>query len=291
MAVDAEPRPLTDVELDSIPTLDRLEPHGLTETAKRVYRELRRFARGGTRAYPFLETLAGATGDAVDVVAAALEELVARQLIARTGELHGRAAVFELLDAAGLVVRQGEALRPLPLAHLVGAAASPSPAEAGSAAAKNGTSRRTGFRFKVTGPSGVYIRDLEGTDRPPAGYFDQPERFGAEQLEPVEDVELNNQLRDEYARLAAELVERLAGFSGRPRGIDAGAGLCDDCGEHAERRERIAAGSVCRVCACRRYAAAGRLAAGASSAVIPSELDWPMPPLAETDELIPVGLA
>ena len=257
------------------------DPYALSSRAKLAYTTYRdRFARGKGVAWPRTGTLAEAMGVSTDTARRSRDELLSKGYLEKTGLKIGKAEQVRLRrgpygspqrDAgspppSSQAAAQPAAVREVPSSEesalqalspltSVGegaeAAASPRPAQAGSAAA-TATTRPTGWRFVVTGPSGVYRRDPEGTDRLPPGYFDPSEIPPAvdEELEPAP--ELTPELRAANIEQARLLLERLSGVHRRPR-LPIPEGSCDDCGTETSRREQYGRFALCPTCADRRH--------------------------------------
>ena len=95
--------PLSDADLDRIPRGARERPACLSASAIAVYRELRRFARGGALAWPATTTVARRLRCSEDTVQRCLGELEGKGFLDRTGRKRGRAVEYRLLRGAGEV--------------------------------------------------------------------------------------------------------------------------------------------------------------------------------------------
>ena len=245
-----EARPLSEAELARIPTVARHTSGGLSRAAKANYRARKRLARGGISfvgrprlASEMQGELDSCSPDTVDRTNA---ELVDKGFLEPTGRKHGRSPEYllrrgqgevyelrrepQLLREEPQVAAQRSSLREKPLrsskaslSKTVGAAASPSPADAGEAAA-----RRTDA-------------DLDLADH-------------------HDGAELTMELRADYAERARALAERFSGASGRPAGEQAGPGTCDTCHRSVKRRWQLGTFKLCLDCLLRRHKAALRLA-------------------------------
>ena len=290
-------RPLSDDELDAIPRTSRSDQRGLSDAAKAVYRARRAFARGGVQSFVTPRKLEEKTGYSPDTRKRADDELVAKGYLQRTETHRRRVRVMLLLrgapsgdsdSPAGAAVAETAkpanpatcgVANPQPAAATEQtegttralsprvvpsdeAAASPAPPEGGSAAAKK---RKTGYRFQrsANGTAGTFVRDPDGTDRPPSGYFTPPEepqpRPLLVALRPVDPPELRRQR-------AAELREWIAESfgTGLPAGERLGEGVCPDCpadAPPAALRIRVGKLELCPHHAELRNAVALRLAA------------------------------
>lgn len=278
------PAPLTDADLTKVPIATRDDPDGLTPSAKENYRIRRRMARGGRESFVRRETLARELGLDMSTVDRSTAELVDKGYLERTNRYRNRVRIVllcrgrhdarhEALEARhDASVRASRRTGAAPIEEQAknhpgfqpgggsssSAAASPAPPEGGSAAGK----KRTGWRFqRSTSGSGTFVRDPEGTDRPPSGYFTPPDEapgargFPAEELPDTGPLEVRE-------RRAVEMRQRVVEmFGGPPPGERLGPGRCDDCSRdrgrvvEADVRERYGRFVLCLECLERRHAA------------------------------------
>ncbi len=275
---------LEDDELDAIPTTSSTDPNGLSRTAKAVYRQRRDGADG--RRFPHSwksrNTIAEALDVDYDTVLRADKELLAKSYLREAGLHNGRSTIYELTRGELTPqAPQSAVIEEVPpeRGSLTGAEtrsgvsteAEPTPAEAGSASVKK--RRRTGWRFVSNGTAGTYVRDSDGTDRLPRGYFDEPDEPRVLPGALVDELEeWNPRWLQECATESDRLWRRLNGFD---ETAAAAPGVCDDgCGHDGERFV-IGSRAVCRSCWSRRSRASAAL--DMTSTLVPNEREMPLP--------------
>jgi len=227
------------------------------------------------------KTLADALDVSADTEKRQRDELLEKGYLEPTGRRRGRATEYRLLRGEVEVYRlrspQTVGRDPQSAGHIEEsrseergqkaslssdsrrAAASPSPAGAGSAAVEDEETpkrRKTGWRFVRSTASGTYVRDPEGMDRLPPGYFAPPERTPQENLPPLPELEPEEVRLQRAAELREWAFERWG--AGRPRGEPAGGGFCGDCRRNVVHRECHGQFELCAKCISHRHAVATR---------------------------------